>query len=138
MNTKELLEFHKEICTKAHLLVEVKNKDYSGESGDTPFLNLQACEMLGICSTETGILVRCLDKLVRVSNLLKAGHANVKDESIQDTLRDAINYPILLAAYLEQKKTKPSCLVDPEDFPAEVKNIINEFQKRENNKLQRT
>jgi hypothetical protein len=115
MNTTELLQFHKEICEHAHKLVEKKNKDYSGESGETPFLNFNACELIGICSTETGFLVRWLDKLVRVSNLIKSGHLHVEDETLLDTLADAVNYPILFAAYLESKKPGQQSIYKSED-----------------------
>lgn len=80
-----------------------KNADYAGD-GD-PFANFRLVEMLGICSVETGILVRMTDKMARCSNLLKEGKTNqVKDESVDDTLVDLANYAVILAAYRESKR----------------------------------
>ena len=75
-----------------------KNADYSKE-GD-PFANFKNVEVLGICSVETGILTRMTDKIARISNLTKQ-EAQVKDESIKDTLMDLINYAAILKAYLK-------------------------------------
>lgn len=77
-----------------------KNADYATEAD--PFANFKACEMIGIPAT-TGILVRMTDKLMRVSNLLKKGEAQVKDESIGDTLSDLANYAIILRMLIENK-----------------------------------
>jgi len=80
-----------------------KNADYSGaaESSD-PFANFRAVELLGLTSTERGILVRITDKLKRVSNLLEQ-EAQVKDESITDTIDDAITYFAILKAFIESR-----------------------------------
>lgn len=80
-----------------------KNADYAGDSD--PFANFRLVEMLGICSVETGILVRMTDKMARITNLLKEGKTNqVKDESVDDTLIDLANYSVILAAYRESKR----------------------------------
>lgn len=77
-----------------------KNADYSKVGN--PFANFQNVEVLGICSVETGILTRMTDKMARISNLIKQ-EAQVKDESIQDTLMDLVNYSAILKAYLTNK-----------------------------------
>lgn len=80
-----------------------KNADYAGDSD--PFANFRLVEKLGICSVETGILVRMTDKMARISNLLQGDRANqVKDESVDDTLIDLANYSVILAAYRESKR----------------------------------
>jgi len=78
-----------------------KNHDYAGE--EDPFKNFRMCENMGLCSVETGIMVRMSDKMSRIANLLEKENA-VKDESITDTLIDLANYSIILKCYLEQKK----------------------------------
>jgi hypothetical protein len=78
-----------------------KNKDYSGE--ENPFRNFMLSEHLGICRTEEGIMVRILDKVTRIANLLK-NEAAVKDESIEDTLKDLINYSAILLSYIRMYK----------------------------------
>ncbi len=87
-------------CTE---LVAKKNRDYSGSNVDE-FANFKACEILGI-SAEQGILIRWLDKLMRINNLLTT-EAHVEDETIKDTLKDSVNYPALLLALLESRKDK--------------------------------
>lgn len=106
MNTKQLLDYHKELCDKGRAIMEKKNHDYSGASGDTPFLNFEVVEKKGVCSAETGLLVRLSDKDTRIINFLKSGTLKVSDESLEDTFVDYINYIILLAAYIKQKKSK--------------------------------
>jgi hypothetical protein len=86
----------------------LKNYDYAGdhEQGRRPFANFERVEALGICSTERGFLVRMTDKLSRLTSFVEAGKLRVKDESVQDTLIDLINYSVLLAAYLSDQRTK--------------------------------
>lgn len=77
-----------------------KNADYAGDTD--PFANFRLVEKLSICSVETGILVRLTDKYARIINLLDK-QAQVKDESVEDTIRDSINYWAILLAYRETK-----------------------------------
>ncbi len=66
-----------------------KSHDYSGD--DDCNRNIKACEVMGICTAETGLIVRMLDKLQRLATLSKS-KAKVKDESKEDTLGDLRNY----------------------------------------------
>lgn len=84
-------------------ILKRKNADYSGKE-DT-YANFQYCEKLGLCTTEVGIMVRISDKMTRISNLLKQD-AQVKEESIKDTLLDMANYAMILASYIEDKNKK--------------------------------
>lgn len=98
MNRDELMEHLEEgfeICLET---VRRKNNDYAGEAGDNPFANFESSVVVGV-SVERAMLVRWLDKVKRISNLLEQD-AMVEEESINDTLLDAINYPALLRAYL--------------------------------------
>lgn len=110
MNTKEYLMFHELKCKASRLLSEKKNHDYASPETRkydpyAVWANFTLCETLGICSTETGMLVRLSDKLCRLSNLLKEGHERaVEDESIEDTENDIINYICLLSGYRNAKK----------------------------------
>jgi len=76
-----------------------KNNDYS--KGESPFKNFELSEFMGV-KPARGILVRITDKLSRISNLLE-GEYKVKDERIEDTINDAINYLAILKAYLSDK-----------------------------------
>lgn len=98
----ELTKFFDEGLT----LMLKKNADYA--KGEDPFANFKVCETLQICSVEEGILVRITDKLARISNLIKQ-EAQVKDESILDTLQDLANYTAILNTYLISKKGGKKC-----------------------------
>ena len=80
--------------------MEAKAHDYSGTEDCNK--NIKACEMVGICTAEQGVMIRLFDKFQRMTNLL-AREAKVKDESLADTIHDARNYLAILADLLEEK-----------------------------------
>jgi hypothetical protein len=84
-----------------------KNADYAGNKNlsgkKNPYTNIEFCENFNV-SAERGILVRMGDKLSRISNLID-NEAQVKDEAIEDTLMDMINYSAIMLAYREYKKS---------------------------------
>ena len=98
------LELHKLLCDEARALSEKKNKDYTGKDGTDPFGNFKRCELMGICSTEQGILVRLTDKMSRLSTFAQSGSFEVADESLKDTCMDVINYIILMYAFVQEKE----------------------------------
>lgn len=78
------IEIHKKICDSLNDLYKAKNEDY----GDS----------FGKSYKEYGLTMSCIrleDKLNRLKSLNKNGNAQVKDESIQDTLMDLANYSIM-------------------------------------------
>ena len=79
-------------------IAKAKNADYASDAD--PFTNFRLTEHLGLCDVPTGIMVRMADKVSRIANLLTA-EAQVKDESVEDTLKDLINYSAILLGYLE-------------------------------------
>jgi hypothetical protein len=104
MDRDELLAHHKALCNKAFSLMQRKNADYAGKGGDEPFANFTRCEAMGICKTEAGMLVRMTDKMSRLSSFVESGTLEVKDESVEDTCLDLINYSVLFYAFLQSKK----------------------------------
>jgi hypothetical protein len=74
-----------------------KNKDYAG-NGD-PFANFRNSEAVGV-STARGMLVRMMDKVARISNLITRPPA-VANESLLDTCVDLAMYALILAAYIK-------------------------------------
>jgi hypothetical protein len=60
-------------------------------------------ESVGV-SVEKGILVRMCDKLSRIGNLIERNDHSVKDESIEDTLIDIMNYSNILLCYIQEKR----------------------------------
>lgn len=106
MNREQFIEFHKQLTDRALAISCKKNHDYCGtNANDNPFANLQLVEKMGICSTEVGLLCRISDKLSRINSFLQQGVLLVEDEAISDTVLDLVNYSILLAAVISDKRT---------------------------------
>ena len=103
MTRKELLAFHDALCKEARGIMERKNHDYAGAGGATPFANFQAVELIGVCSTSQGFLVRMLDKFKRLTTFVQSGELLVKNEGFRDACLDILNYCILFAAYQHQE-----------------------------------
>ena len=113
MPPDKLFAFHMKICNTALELMQRKNADYTNSANDKNpncFANFTRCEDMGICSTEQGFLVRITDKLSRLSTFAACGELQVKDESVQDTILDLINYAILFVAYLEPDEKQVNTL----------------------------
>ena len=104
MNREELFKHHKNVCVVALGIVEMKNHDYAGKRGDSPFANFTRSEDMGICTTEQGFLVRLCDKLSRLSTFASAGELKVENESYHDAIVDIINYCVLFDGYVSSKK----------------------------------
>ena len=77
------VEAHRMICNRLNQTYETKNHDY----GDG-FAQLRKRQ-------PNAILVRLFDKYMRLETLLSGKKAQVKDESIDDTLMDLANYAIM-------------------------------------------
>lgn len=78
-----------------------KNHDYGGSNND-PYANFRNSMIAGV-PVDRGILVRLMDKMSRISTLLDK-EAQVKDEAIDDTIDDAINYLAILKSYRKNNK----------------------------------
>ena len=102
MKTEKFFEEFKILFDSCVVLAAKKNGDYA--TGDDAFRNFRASVSIGV-SPERAILVRLSDKIARISNLLDK-EAEVKDEKIEDTLKDSINYLAILYLYLKYGKTK--------------------------------
>jgi hypothetical protein len=97
IDRKQLLEIHNQTTKTAFEIMELKNRDYAGANPDA-LANFKRIEMLGVVTLEQGILVRLCDKFARIINLTQSTTRAVSDESIEDTIIDAINYLIILRA----------------------------------------
>ncbi len=105
MNQSEFLTAIRANYEKGVELVRKKNADYATNSD--PFKNFRSAEFIGL-SVEKAILVRILDKLSRVNNLLTSQKTPNVDESIEDTLIDVCNYFNILLVYLQDKQPSSS------------------------------
>ena len=90
----EFMEEYKKIVTETMELCIKKNKDYGSSVQDT-------FEKFG----DISYLVRITDKYNRICSLLNR-EGEVKDESIDDTIRDMANYAFLWLASRNLKENK--------------------------------
>ena len=106
---KYVLAEHNRLTKKAFDVVETKGRDYNRKQqkqGDTLF-NMTVSKRLGITDTVTqGILVRLSDKFMRLASLTVDPKANaaVKDESVEDTICDTINYLVYLKIKYQEER----------------------------------
>lgn len=82
---------HLKVCEELNKLYEKKNNDY-GDSFSGTF------KEFGF----TMSAIRLQDKLERFKRLSKGNEANVKDESIRDTLVDLANYAIMTVMEIDK------------------------------------
>lgn len=103
MKQIDYLAAFRELAAEKIELTERKNSDYAGPTD--AFANFRLIESLtqGKITVEQGILVRMSDKLQRITNLLSQ-EAQVKDESINDTLQDLSIYADILNIYIRHKR----------------------------------
>ena len=109
---KGLAEFMMDRAARRVQVTIQKNNDYADPDGHAEddfkvFRNFMMAETMGICSAETGLLVRLSDKFMRAVNLMREGHVQaVADEALEDTLLDLQNYVDLLAGLMYLKKSQ--------------------------------
>lgn len=106
MNRHELIEYHAEITAEARKLMKRKNHDYAGDDAKNPWMNFERSEIMGVCKTEQAFMVRILDKVSRLITFIDAGELQVKEEGVQDSIIDIINYMVLFGAFIEDQKAK--------------------------------
>ena len=83
--------------------IKLKNQDYA--TADNPFRNFEIASVANI-DAKSAILVRVLDKIARISNLLNRKNPAVTDEKIEDSIKDAVNLLAILYARIESEKPK--------------------------------
>ena len=84
-------------------IIKRKNAAYGGAVD--PFKNFFVVESLEIATAEEAILVRLSDKFSRLATLIARKEKNqVADETVFDTLIDAINYLGILYALLKKRE----------------------------------
>lgn len=104
MTTEDLIKIHEETCAAAREMMLAKNHDYAGGSEDR-FANFRGSLFLGI-EPELGILMRVMDKFMRITAFIRTGCLLVKGEAVEDAIEDSINYLILLKGMIIERRTK--------------------------------
>lgn len=100
MNREDFIKNLEETYARGIELVKRKNQDYAGH-GD-PFRNFRSSSIIGI-SVEKNIMLQIVNKISRIGNILGKDNA-VKDEAVEDSILDLINYAAILNAYLDSEK----------------------------------
>lgn len=103
MKTKEYYgskEFYK-IIDELKDLHSRKSRDYNSQ--EDAMSNFKICEKAGIPAWK-GIVVRLSDKFSRLLSFCKREEFKVKDETVEDTLKDLANYSILCIVSLRERK----------------------------------
>lgn len=99
MTREEFVKDLEETYNKCVEIVRRKNQDYA--KGSDPFSNFRYSQLINL-EVEDAIMLRTLDKMARIGNLLYKSNA-VLDERIEDSILDAINYLAILKVYLKEK-----------------------------------
>lgn len=83
---------HKTYLDALHKTYLAKNADYGDSFGES-------IKTFGLVAG----VVRISDKYHRLESLLRKGDAQVKDETLKDTLMDMANYCVMLAMEMERE-----------------------------------
>lgn len=102
MNTETLINNINIRNVKCLDLIRKKSSDYAKPDSDT-LSNFKNSLIVGV-SLERGVLVRIMDKISRISNLLDKD-ASVVGESIEDSIQDSINYIHILGCVIDNNKS---------------------------------
>ena len=100
MERTELINSVQETFNECMEILRAKQHDYATK--EDALQNFRYAELVSV-GPQKAVLVRIAEKLSRVSNLLDQEEA-VKDEKIEDTIRDMVNYMAILKAMLEEKR----------------------------------
>jgi len=100
VSAEELMRLFDTFVKQNRDIIGRKGNDYSGNTDR--LRNFKSSAVVKV-QPENGILVRIMDKITRISELLEHD-SMVKSESIEDTISDMSNYVFLLYALIKSKK----------------------------------
>jgi hypothetical protein len=101
MENKELFRIAETTFKSCLDTMAKKNHDYAKDTVDA-LRNFKAVEYFKLTDAPTGVAVRLCDKWMRICNLLNT-EAQVKDEKVEDTINDMINYLVILKASIIER-----------------------------------
>ena len=100
MSQAEALNHQQQMFDEALIIMQKKRFDYSGTVD--PFKNLRDAAFVGVNPLQ-GVMVRIMDKFARIRSFIEEGTLKVNDESVRDTMLDALNYTCILTAMIEEE-----------------------------------
>ena len=102
MECKTIAETAKELFERCLKTLETKKHDYSKVEDE--FSNFKISAMIAKVKPEQSMLILVGTKVARLSELLNG--KNPKNESIDDTIIDLINYVTILKSYRDKETEK--------------------------------
>lgn len=132
LTVDQLFKLHDELCQAGKKIMESKNHDYRGGSGD-PLANFRGSTVFGI-NEICGILLRVQDKLMRIKTFAEKGELLVKGEGVMDAVIDVMNYMVLIAGFIsecqyEQRDSEEKKGVDWEQVARDFNKEVNGLSK---------
>lgn len=109
-------------------LLRNKSNDYA-EGGDA-FLNFKTAAQIAGISPEQTLLTLLGMKISRLTQLIGKGKS-AKNESVEDTMLDVINYVVLLRGMMQEED-----VVTPSHVPAPSEQVLGSFSQSAPNLLQ--
>lgn len=105
MNKETMLKDIEKTFSDCFKILSKKTEDYSNP--DDVYSNFESVEKVGIAKTEQGMMARMQDKWSRIIRLTCAGQQpHVKQERVEDTINDLINYLALYKTYIKAKQAQ--------------------------------
>ena len=104
MRLKDYLKLKHKLFKKSDKINIQKGLDYAGKEDNLK--NFKLIEYLGVAPAELGCFLRLTDKISRIAQFLRTGVFLVEEESLEDTVVDAINYLCLFYALIEEKRKR--------------------------------
>lgn len=99
--------------TKLLSIMDAKNADYAApELTGNPFHNFDVVALMHGSTSQIVLSEEIAKKSIRIANLVRAGLAQVPNESLTDSLRDLIGYALILNALLEHEAEQASLAAD--------------------------
>lgn len=102
MNREQFLKFAEDMYADCLAIMKKKNHDYSQEGN--PFSNFELQGFVSGVIPERTFLMALGTKMARLRELVGREDKAKVDESLDDTIKDMINYACLLAGYIKSKK----------------------------------
>lgn len=99
-----LFALHGELTKRALEIMRAKNQDYTTGAGD-PYANFKNSLTVGV-APELGLLIRVLDKIMRLRSFIENGTLAVRNEPVEDAIVDVINYMVLLSGMIQEGMQK--------------------------------